>query len=228
MKKIVSVLLISATLVAALTACDNKTSGDSSDNSSVTDNSSSSTTDNSETSSDDSSTVDSVSDPVDGSDDNNIVVPDDPDNPPGENEGADNSGLEYPDNKAGQMAKAALAVNVWPGMTLAEDQDMVDALFYDRGFVIENYDEYCISTNFISGQLCNVFVIKPKEGSESEVETVFDNYMEALKTDRNLTFYPAQVESAAGAVQGKTDDGYYYLIVHADGADIESEMLAAL
>lgn len=227
MKKIVSVLLISAMLLTALTACDNKTSGDSSGNSSVTDNSSSSTTENSETSSDSNSTEDGVSSPENSSDDN-IVIPDDPDNPSGENEGADNSGLEYPDNKAGQMVKAALSVNTWPGMTLAEEQEMVDALFYGRGFIIDNYDEYCLSTNFISGQLCNVFVIKPKEGSENEVETVFNNYMEALKTDRNLTFYPAQEESAAGAVQGKTDDGYYYLIVHVNGADIESDMLAAL
>ncbi|MDE7361066.1 MAG: hypothetical protein K2N38_03955 [Oscillospiraceae bacterium] len=229
MKKIVSVLLVSAMLAATLTACDNNSSNDSSDNGSVSDNSSSSNTDSSadNASSDGNSTEDSES-ASESNPDDNIVIPDDPDNPSGEEEGADNSGLEYPDNKAGQMVKAALAINVWPGMAIVEDQTMVDALFYDRGFVVDNYDEYCLTSNFMSGQLNNVLVIKPKAGSEEEVETVFNNYMEALKTDQNLTFYPAQQESAAGAVQGKTDDGYYYLIVHVNGADIESGMLAAL
>lgn len=228
MKKIVSVLLISAMLATALTACDTNTT--SSENS--TDSSTSSTTESTGDSSSvsDSSTEDSTSS-TESNPDDSIVVPDDPNNPAdgdGDNmEGVDNSGLPFPDNKAGNMTKAAFATGAWPAMDIIEDQEILDMML-NYGFKLENYDEFCFTTNVISAQLYNVIVIKPKEGSESEVETAIAAYADALKNDPNVTFYPGQEASAQGAVNGKTDDGYYYMIVHENGADIESAMLEAV
>ncbi len=46
-------------------------------------------------------------------------------------------------------------------------------------------------------------------------------YAQMIKTDPNVAFYPSQQASAEGTVMGTTDDGYIYVIVHADGAEIE-------
>ncbi len=46
-------------------------------------------------------------------------------------------------------------------------------------------------------------------------------YAQMIKTDPNVAFYPSQQVSAQGTVMGTTDDGYIYVIVHQDGAEIE-------
>ncbi|MEZ3439717.1 MAG: DUF4358 domain-containing protein [Oscillospiraceae bacterium] len=223
MKKIVSVLLISAMLATALTACDTNTPSDSSTNSST----SSTTESTGDSSSASNSSTEDSSSSTESNPDDSIVVPDDPDNSSDEMEGVDNSGLPFPDNKAGNMAKAAFATEAWPAMDIIEDQEVLDMML-NYGFKLENYDEFCFTTNVISAQLYNVIVIKPKEGSEAEAEAAIAAYADALKNDPNVTFYPGQEASAQGAVNGKTDDGYYYIIVHENGADIESAMLEAV
>ncbi len=232
MKKIVSVLLISAMLATTLTACDTNTSSDSSADSSTssttqsTADSDSASDNSSDSVSDNSSTEDSVSSPESNPDDS-IVVPDDPNNPSDEDEGVDNSGLPFPDNKAGELAKVALATNAWPAMDLVSDPEVIPVMI-SPDLNVDAMEEYCFATNFISSQLNKVVVVKPKADNEAEVSEVLDAYFEAVTTDPNIVFYPAQEESAKGAVKGKTDDGYYYIIVHENGADIESAMLAAV
>lgn len=157
MKKIVSVLLVSAMLVTALTACNNDNSSNSNDNSS-----SSTSTDNSVS---DNSTDSSTSD----------------------NSDPESTSL----------------------------------------FNLESCEEFCFATNIISAQLNKIIVIKPKDGKENDISTAIDTYFNGIKNDPNIAFYPAQQASADGAVKGKSDDGYYYVIVHENGADIETEMLAA-
>lgn len=240
MKKIVSMLLISAMLVTALTACNtDNTSSDSANNSTSnvsSDNSTSSvSSDNSasDVSSDISESTPENSDSVpESSSDGEIIVPDDPNNPgdggdDGENEGVDNSGLPFPDNKAGELAKAALATDAWPAMDLVSDPEVIPVMI-SPDLNVDAMEEYCFATNFISAQLNKVVVVKPKADNETEVSEALDAYFENVTTDPNIVFYPAQEESAKGAVKGKTDDGYYYIIVHENGADIESAMLEAV
>jgi len=232
MKKFVSMLLVSAMLVTALTACDNGKTNDSdsnpststdSGNSSSTDGSSSSadsgissgesSTDNESSTSEDSSSDQGLIE-IGTSDSDDIIEP-------------DNSGLPYPDNKAGNMAKAALATGSWPALDMVSDQDFLDALFIPD-FKLDSAEEYCFCTSVISAQLYKVVVIKPKADKETEVSDAIDKYFDLIKNDPNIAFYPGQQASAEGAVKNKTDDGYYYIIVHEDGADIESAMLAAV
>ena len=54
---------------------------------------------------------------------------------------------------------------------------------------------------------------------------MFDAHFEYIKND--AAFYPDQEPSAAGTVNGTTEDGYLYIIVHENGADIASAMLSA-
>lgn len=234
MKKFVSMLLVSTMLLTALTACDTNKNNDSDSNpssSSTTSGGGDSTSTDSETSSGDSSSdnesstsEDSESTPEDSSSD---PESDPNSDEPGEDEGVDNSGLPFPDNKAGNMAKAALATGTWPALDIPEDPEFISALF-SPDFKTDDFEEYCMATNVISAQLNKVIIIKPKAGSEDAVSAVVDAYFEAVKTDPNIAFYPGQQASADGAVKGKTDDGYLYVIVHENGADIETAMLAAV
>lgn len=223
MKKIVSVLLISAMLATALTACDTNTPSDSSTNSST----SSTTESTGDSSSASNSSTEDSSSSTESNPDDSIVVPDDPDNSSDEMEGVDNSGLPFPDNKAGELAKAVLATNAWPAMDLVSDPEVIPVMI-SPDLNVDAMEEYCFATNIISAQLNKVVVVKPKADNEAEVSEVLDAYFETVTTDPNIVFYPAQEESAKGAVKGKTDDGYYYIIVHENGADIESAMLEAV
>lgn len=241
MKKFVSMLLVSTMLLTALTACDNKAnnsdsnpsssstatnSGDSSTDSGASAGDSSSDTESSTSDNESSSAEDSASTPDDSSTDPDISG-DSSDNESSEPEGVDNSGLPFPDNKAGNMTKTALATDNWPAMDVVSDPETI-SIMISPDFDVDTLEEYCFTSNFISGQLNRVIVLKPKAESEADVSATLDAYFETVTTDPNIVFYPAQEESAAGAVKGKTDDGYYYIIVHQNGADIESAMLAAV
>ena len=227
MKKFVSMLLISTMLVTALTACDNKTNesdSNPSSSSTATGNDStgdSSSADNSSSDNESSTSEDSASTPDDSNSDTDL--------PSGETDEPviDNSGLEFPDNKAGNIAKTILETNEWPKMDIVDDQDFLGALF-SAEFNLDSCEEYCFASNVMSVQLNKIIVIKPKEGSEEEISNAIDAYLEAVQTDPNIAFYPMQQASAEGAVKGQTDDGYYYVIVHESGADIETGMLAAI
>ncbi len=223
MKKIVSVLLISAMLATALTACDTNTPSDSSTNSST----SSTTESTGDSSSASNSSTEDSSSSTESNPDDSINVPDDPNNSSDDMEGVDNSGLPFPDNKAGELAKAVLATNAWPAMDLVSDPEVIPVMI-SPDLNVDAMEEYCFATNIISAQLNKVVVVKPKADNEAEVSEVLDAYFETVTTDPNIVFYPAQEESAKGAVKGKTDDGYYYIIVHENGADIESAMLEAV
>lgn len=215
-------------LAAMLTGCNND------DNSESSGESSSSTTDTSPASDnsapgesgaapEDSSTPGESSTPEDGSD----PVSDEPFTDDwSEPDGVDNSGLPYPDNRAGRLAKSALDTGGWPAMDLLSEQETVDVMI-SADLKLENCEEYCFATNIISAQLYKVLVVKPAAGSEDNVRTILDNYLEAVQNDPNISFYPGQQASAEGAVKGETEDGYLYVLVHENGADIESGMLAA-
>lgn len=229
MKKFVSMLLVSTMLLTALTACDSNKSNDSDSNpssSSTASNDSASNSTDSESSAGDSSSEDSASTPGDSSTDSDTSS-DPTSDETSEPEGIDNSGLPFPDNKAGNLTKTALATDNWPAMDIVSDQEFLGAMF-SADFNLESLEEYCFCTNVISAQLNKVIIVKPKADNEAEVSGAIDTYFDAVKNDPNIALYLGQQVSAEGAVKGKTDDGYYYIIVHENGADIESAMLAAV
>lgn len=200
MKKIISALLSLTMTVGALAACDNKT----------TDIGTSSTASGISASTDSSAPEPAAPDESD--------IPAMPDN---ENGGIDNSDLPFPENRAGELARAALAESEWPQMDIVETQEFLDALF-SADFKTDSCEEFCFMTNVISAQLYKLIVIKPKDGKEDELSAALDAYFDAVKNDPNIAFYPMQEQSANGAVKGKTGDGYLYLIVHENGSEIES------
>lgn len=200
MKKTIFTVLLCGSLVLTLAGCGG---GNSSDISS--DMSSGESTEES-SSSESSSENESSADISDDSGSNPIV---------------DNSSLDYPDNRAGRMAAAALKTDEWPYMQVVSDPEVIGTMFStDKGvtFNLDDLEEYCFCSNLISAQLNEVIIVKPVNGREGAVQDVLDSYLNY--TQNGAAFYPDQEISAAGAVSGKTADNYMYLIVHENGAAI--------
>lgn len=72
----------------------------------------------------------------------------------------DNSGVEYPDNKAGELARRVLNTN-WAFMNAISDQDMINMLF-SEDFKLDLCEEYFFASSMMSTQLLKVIIIKPK------------------------------------------------------------------
>lgn len=79
-------------------------------------------------------------------------------------------------------------------------------------------EEYVIYVPLMSVHLDEIVIVKPKAGKEGEVQDQLDEHYDYIK--ESAAFYPAQEIAAAGAVKGKTDDGFYYVIVHEIGSQI--------
>ncbi len=202
MKKIILSVLLCGSLALTLAGCGNNNGG--SDMSSGESTEESSSSESSSVSS--SSSLESSSD-INDFDNSNPIV--------------DNSGLDYPDNRAGRMAAAALNTDEWPYMQVVSDPELIGTMFStDKGetFNLDDLEEFCFCTNLISAQLNEVIIVKPVNGREGAVQDVLDSYLNY--TQNGAAFYPDQEISAAGAVSGKTADNYMYLIVHENGAAI--------
>ena len=153
--------------------------------------------------------------------DNSVVVPDDPNNPGDPNEGVDNSGLAFPDNRAGRMVKAALGTSEWSYMDLMDETTLP---YFFPDLKLEDCEEYCIAFCGMSAQLQYAISIKPKAGSESTVKTTLENFVQAKKDDQML--YPEQQVVAQKAVQGE-DGGYLYVVFHENSQSVADAMTAA-
>ena len=124
---------------------------------------------------------------------------------------------------AEQMAANALTAVEWPAMMEVEDAEMINSFF---GIDVSLCDEYYISNQLISAQLNEVIILKPAEGKEADLQAQLDAHFEYIKND--AAFYPDQEPSAAGAVMGELDNGYKYILVHADGAVVEEAVIASV
>lgn len=155
-------------------------------------------------------------------------VPADPDipgapDPSDTPDGADNSGLAFPDNGAGAMVKAALDTSAWSFMELA---DAETAAILIPGLSLGDCEEYCLTFCRMSTQLQYAIAVKCKPGSEAAVNAALESFFNGIKNNPDLAFYPAQQEAANGAVMGGIGD-YVYVVVHANGQDCADAMEAA-
>lgn len=216
MKKIFLSAILCGSLILTLSGCGNRNNSDNSSEMASGENSEQTSEQTSESSTESSSDQSS-----EGSNENSGVNG----GAGSGNEGVDNSSLPFPDNRAGRMAAAALRTDVWPAMDVVSEVDMIGSMFStDEGevFNLDDLEEYCFCTNVMSAQLNRVIVVKPVNGREGAVEDAINTYLNYSQT--GAAFYPAQEESAAGAVSGKTPDNYIYLIVHKNGQAIADAM----
>lgn len=117
------------------------------------------------------------------------------------------------------MAANALAATEWPAMMEIPDAETASMLL---GIDVTLCEDYYLSTQLMSAQLNEIIIVKPTAGNEAAVKEQLDAHFAYIKD--GAAFYPAQEESAAGSVQGETEDGYMYIIVHAEGATIADSL----
>lgn len=209
MKRVMSLVIASA-LVLALTGCQsNTTSDDSGTSSSAPETSSVVSESSSSTSEETSSTPEDTGESGDTSE------------PAGEDEPGENDLSWLPDTRAGAYAKAALSSGTWGAMELIPEEAFE--------FVIADFDttwasEFVFANTLISANLYKVYVIKPAEGCDDQVKDWLDSYLAYCR--ESAAFYPQQVTQAEAAVVGVTNDGYRYLICNEEGASIAEYMTA--
>lgn len=229
MKKIISMIIAVIVTAVALTGCNgsstNSTSNSSSSSNTSSDNdpSGSSSGDSSngsssESSSSSSSSEDSSSSSSSESSSGDTSTESDSGNIPNE------FGLPLPNTRSGEMAAKALAADEWGALMMLKSDEELSVLVSDK-LSLDMMDDSCFITNMFSLHLYRIFLAKPKAGSESIVKSVFEETFDYLKNDPNVALYGGQRESVAGGVAGVTDDGYYYIIIHANGAKIADAMV---
>ncbi len=226
MKKTIA-MITAAALVFTLAGCNNTENNSTGSTGANTPASVSSAAQGTDESSDVPAVPDSTpggeSNDIPADPDNSIVVPDDPDNPADPNGGeggVNNSGIEFPDNRAGRMVKAALASGEWGALMQIEE----DALSISIGVDAADLDEFCCVMPMLSAVPNEVYCFKPKSGKEDAVKTVLSNLVDAKKEDHML--YPMVQDAWANAVIGE-DDGYVYLVVHPDNAREAADIMGA-
>ncbi len=208
MKKFITTVIALTMLTVGISGCTNNDNSsdnsgstnvsDSSDNSNSTDNS-----DNSDTSGTAENSGTSSDDPSGGTSEIEFDLPD-------------------PNGRAAKMGAAAMEADEWPAMMDVVDPEFATMFF---GIDLSMCEDYYLSNQLISANLNEVVIAKPVAGKEDDLKAVFDAHFEYIKND--AAFYPDQEPSAAGTVNGTTEDGYLYIIVHENGADIASAMLSA-
>lgn len=200
MKKILALAAVLSALTLSLAGC---TGGASSDNSASSDSASGSGEPMTSESHESAATGGEDSTPSD------ILT--------GETSGDNSSdGSESAERTAAALGEAVKNAVEFPAMEDANaDFDVTD---------IEVVDSF-YSVNLMSPQLYRIVIIKPTEETKDAAAKKIEEYAEYMKTE--AAFYPDQEISAAGTVSGVTPDGFYYVIVHEDGAKAEEALLSA-
>lgn len=121
---------------------------------------------------------------------------------------------------ADQMAANALNAIEWPALMKLENDELVESYF---GISADLVEEYSVFMQLMSAHLNEIVIVKPAEGKEADLQAQLDSHFEYIKD--GAAFYPEQELSASGAVMGKTDNGYLYIIVHEEGKTAADELM---
>lgn len=149
----------------------------------------------------------------------------------GETVGAENGTFEEdyteyvpdPNGRAAMLAEAVMNAVEFSSMMEVTRSDYAQSFF---GLDLSLCEDFYASNAMISANLSQIIIAKPKAGCEEELKAQIDAHFDYIKNDPNAAFYPEQELSAKGAVSGVTDYGYYYLLVHKEGAAAAEALLA--
>lgn len=197
MKKFLATVIALSAITAAFTGCSGNTSSSSSSSSSNSSNSSNSSSDSSN-SSDTSSSVAS---------DNSSA---------GTSQAESGSESQTTERTAEDLAQAVFKAIDWVSSEQITDAEIAKTMV---NLDLDLLDDYSIYLPTMSVHLDEIVIVKPKAGKEAEVQAELDEHFAYIKD--GAAFYPEQEIAAAGAVEGKTDDGFYYIIVNQIGSQIE-------
>lgn len=127
-----------------------------------------------------------------------------------------NSDSETTQRTAEDLSQAVFQAIDWVSSEQITDAEVAKTMV---NLDLDLLDDYSIYVPMMSVHLDEVIFVKPKAGKEDEVKAELDEHFAYIKD--GAAFYPDQEIAAAGAVEGKTDDGFYYIIVNQIGSQIE-------
>ena len=123
---------------------------------------------------------------------------------------------ETTERTAEDLAQAVFQAIDWVSSEQITDAEIAKTMV---NLDLDLLEDYSIYVPMMSVHLDEVIFVKPKAGKEDEVKAELDEHFAYIKD--GAAFYPDQEIAAAGAVEGKTDDGFYYIIVNQIGSQIE-------
>lgn len=133
-------------------------------------------------------------------------------------------GLELPNTRAGEFAAKALAADPWGDMVRLETDEELAENVSDK-LMFDMLEDSCFIAGVTSGRKFLILIAKPNEEHDNTVNEIFDHIFHQYKNDPNRGFTSQEKEDAVGAVSGVTGSGYYYVVVHKDGARIADVMV---
>lgn len=133
-------------------------------------------------------------------------------------------GLELPNTRAGALAAKALAADTWGDMTLLCTDEELAVSVSDK-LTSDMLEDSCFIAAAANDRKHFVFIARAKEGGEDMIHGIFNGIFHQYKNDPNAGYNAHQKQDAAGTVTGVTGDGYYYIIVHENGAKIADTMV---
>ncbi len=133
-------------------------------------------------------------------------------------------GLELPNTRAGALAAKALAADSWGAMVLLVTEDELAVSISDK-LGLDMLEDSCFIAAAADDRKHFVFIAKPMAGGEDMIHGIFNGIFHQYKNDPNAGYNAHQKQDAAGTVTGVTGDGYYYIIVHENGAGIADAMV---
>ncbi len=80
-------------------------------------------------------------------------------------------------------------------------------------------EDMIIATPMMSAQLKQIIIVKPAAGKEEAVKSAISAFAETAKQPNPME-YPAWEAERAGTATGETANGYLYVVVAAEGADM--------
>jgi len=109
-------------------------------------------------------------------------------------------------------------------VTIVEEGTMVAGVIGLTQLNLDDCEDYVVAGPVISAHLKHFVIAKPKAGKEEAVKNALSEYAEVSKTPPSGGWigYPGWEEERAGTHFGETDDGCYYVVVAAEGADMGS------
>lgn len=102
---------------------------------------------------------------------------------------------------------------------MADADTGITMLGLDETLAVDNVADMVVAQPMMSAQLKQIIIVKPAEGMDDTVKFAIDEFAAAAMEGKRGD-YPAWEEERAGTVSGKTADGYYYVVVAAEGADM--------
>ncbi len=107
---------------------------------------------------------------------------------------------------------------------IVEEGPMVAGVIGVTQLDLNDCEDYVVAGPMISAQLKRFVIAKPKAGREEAVKKALSEYAEVSKNPPSGTWmgYPGWEKERAGTYFGETDDGCFYVIVAAEGAEMGS------